>query len=461
MRYLLFGTGDCYERYKRWFCKNEIVALIDNSVDKQGKKLDGYEVISPAEGIQREFDAVIILSFYVRDMRAQLESLGVTKEKIYHFYDLHRLIDIRKNHKELSKYGDFTAQKGQKKILLLNQNLSIGGPAFTLFDCARILKKNGYYVAYGAMVDGPLREKILQENIPVIVDENLLVGTMKDSLWVQEYDVVICNAINFYVFLSDRDTAIPTIWWLHDSKFFYEGVDKQIISRISELNLRILAVGNVPKMALREYAPELKVETLLYGVKEDNSYSKMVLGEAFKTKIILNFITIGFVEARKGQDILVEAVMLLPQYIKKQCRFYIVGENSSMLAKTLEDKARDIPELIFTGVVEDVHKYLKNADVLICPSREDPMPAVCTEAMMHELPCLVSDAIGTAAYIQEKKNGLLFQNGNIEELARQIVWCVEKRQELTLIGKKSRKIFENNFSMDIFEKNLLEVIENI
>ena len=89
------------------------------------------------------------------------------------------------------------------------------------------------------------------------------------------------------------------------------------------------------------------------------------------------------------------------------------------------------------------------------------MPAVCTEAMMHELPCLVSDAIGTAAYIQEKKNGLLFQNGNIEELARQIVWCVEKRQELTLIGKKSRKIFENNFSMDIFEKNLLEVIENI
>ena len=76
MRYLLFGTGDCYERYKRWFCKNEIVALIDNSVDKQGKKLDGYEVISPAEGIQREFDAVIILSFYVRDMRAQLESLA-------------------------------------------------------------------------------------------------------------------------------------------------------------------------------------------------------------------------------------------------------------------------------------------------------------------------------------------------------------------------------------------------
>ncbi len=35
MKYLIFGTGDYYERYKKWFRREEIVALIDNSPKKK------------------------------------------------------------------------------------------------------------------------------------------------------------------------------------------------------------------------------------------------------------------------------------------------------------------------------------------------------------------------------------------------------------------------------------------
>ena len=402
-------------------------------------------------------DVLIILSFYVSDMKRQLEELGVKKERVYHFYNLHRLINVKKHHKILLKYGDFFYDGRKTKILLLNQNLSIGGPAFTLFDCARILKKYGYYVVYGSMLDGPLREKLLQEGIPVIIDENLLVGTMRDSEWIQEYDIVFCNAINFYVFLSDRDISIPMIWWLHDSKFFYEGVDREVISKISGINLSVYAVGSVPERVLREYAPELRVTSLLYGVKKKKLIRKKVDVE----DQIVCFVTVGFVEVRKGQDILVEAILSLPKNVRKQCRFYIIGKNTSVLARNLEKKVKDIPEIIFTGVVEDVYEYLSKADVLICPSREDPMPAVCVEAMMYELPCLISDSTGTATYIREKVNGLIFQNSNIDELERQIVWCVENRQRLSSIGKSSEKIYEENFAMNIFERNLLKAIEKM
>lgn len=457
MRYLLFGTGDCYERYKRWFQDEEVAALIDNSREKQGKELDGYQILSPEEGIQKEFDAVIILSFYVNEMRRQLEEAGVAREKIYHFYDLHQLIDVRKKKKALMKYGDFGFEEKKKKILLLNQNLSIGGPAFTLFDCARILKKNGYRVVYGSMIDGPLKDKLLQEHIPVIIDENLLIGTMRDSEWIREYDLVFCNAINFYVFLSDRDTAVPMVWWLHDSEFFYEGVDRRVISRISAENLSVYAVGNVPKKALNAYMPGIGIGTLLYGVKELQLPDKI----SSDGNAGICFVTIGFVEARKGQDILVNAVMRLPRSVREQCRFYIVGKDTSALAVSLKEQTKDIPEIIFTGMVEDVHEYLNRADVLVCPSREDPMPAACTEAMMHEVSCIVSDAAGTASYIEEKENGFIFQSGNADELARKLVWCVENKQSLPMIGKKSRRIYEREFSMHIFEKNLLGIVENI
>ena len=85
MRFLLFGTGEYYNRYKIWFEKKDVVALIDNSKEKQGYYIDDILVIAPENVLQYEFDAIIILSFYVKMMRVQLLDLGVSEEKIYLF----------------------------------------------------------------------------------------------------------------------------------------------------------------------------------------------------------------------------------------------------------------------------------------------------------------------------------------------------------------------------------------
>ena len=41
MKILIFGTGDYYERYKKWLVQEELLALIDNSQQKQGTEIDG------------------------------------------------------------------------------------------------------------------------------------------------------------------------------------------------------------------------------------------------------------------------------------------------------------------------------------------------------------------------------------------------------------------------------------
>ena len=95
MKYLLFGTGDYYNRYKKWFEPEDVLALLDNAPEKQNTLLDGIPVLSPQEGIKLEYDAVIILSFYVKSMKQQLVELGVEEEKIIHFFDLHKIPEIR------------------------------------------------------------------------------------------------------------------------------------------------------------------------------------------------------------------------------------------------------------------------------------------------------------------------------------------------------------------------------
>ena len=44
------------------------------------------------------------------------------------------------------------------------------------------------------------------------------------------------------------------------------------------------------------------------------------------------------------------------------------------------------------------------------------MPTVAAEAMMHGVPCLVSDAVGTAAYIRHGEDGLVFPSGDVQAL---------------------------------------------
>lgn len=463
MKFLIFGTGDYYERYKKWFRKEDIVALLDNSPNKQNTMIDEINVLSPEEGIKQSFDVIVILSFYVKEMRLQLIGMGVSENKIYHFYDLHKLIDISEAGKPIQYYGNAKELiesdiKAEKKILLLSQDMTLGGPAIALFHVAEVLVRNGYRVVYASMLDGPLRNKLQSAGIPVIVDVNLQIETMKDADWTGAFSLIFCNTINYHVFLSERDVSIPIVWWLHDSLFFYDGIDKNTLFGLDLTNLRVCSVGPVPEQAIRRFLPDLPVDRLLYGVTDTAGYIDR-MPKANSDKV--SFVTIGYIEARKGQDILVQAIKTLSDEIRERAVFYLVGQNSSVMAQQLKAETASMPEIEMTGSVnrERIDEFLSEADVLICPSREDPMPTVAAEAMMHGVPCIVSDVTGTAAYIQDGTDGFVYACENVEELAAKIVWCVEHNAKLADIGRRSRKIYENHFLMEKFEKDLMRIFE--
>lgn len=463
MKLLLFGTGDYYNRYKKWFMYQDVLALLDNSVQKQYTFIDGLKVLPPIEGIRLPYDKIIILSFYVEQMKKQLISMGVKESKIYHFYDLHEL--LAKDREVLPIHYFLNAKEvveekrmSEPKLLLMSNELSLGGPPIALFHAALILKKQGYKIVFASMMDGPLRQQIIENGIPVVVDENLQVAVMKEALWISTFSLLICNTLNFHVFLSERDIKIPVIWWLHDARFFYEGVNRRLIGEINLDNLKAVSVGPIPAKAVNEFLPDMECEELLYGVADIKD--KFMVCPKSQT---IHFITIGFLEDIKGQDILIEAIKQLPAYIRKQCEFCLVGHERTLFGEIVQRKSAEIREIMFTGSVsrENIHKLLSTSDVLICPSRQDSMPTVVAEAMMHSIPCIVSDAVGTAAYIHDGKDGMIFQSENVQELTRKIERCVIDRDKLKSMGKEARRLYEIYFSITVFEEKLLGIIKKI
>lgn len=180
-------------------------------------------------------------------------------------------------------------------------------------------------------------------------------------------------------------------------------------------------------------------------------------------KYRMRFTTIGYVEWRKGQDVLIDALEGLSPEVLAGSAFFLIGQDSSVLAQRLHERITEKPWIQMVGTVDrkEIHRMLDSTDVLICPSREDPMPTVCAEAMMHRVPCLLSDAVGTAAYISDGVDGMVFKNGDSYGLQEKILWCIQNRDTVKRMGNEAYKVYKSIFSVEAFEKNLLAYVEEM
>lgn len=464
MKVLIFGTGDYYHKYKKWFINVDIMVLLDNNPQKQGQKLDGIDIVSPEEGIKIEYDAIFILSVHEESMRTQLLQLGVSENIIYKFSDIPNCKELLKgkkgdflsvNQKDIQRVSSF----GKDTILLMSHNMDLNGATLALYYMAKILKEQNYKVLFVSGDDGELKEHLQKEEIPYIIDQNLQVCTYEEISWVHQFDKIICNTLNYYYFLSNRDEQKNIIWWLHDPVMFYQSLDLEVLQKISDNNLYIYAVGKISEEALKTYKPQFKVEQLVYGIPDCEH-----LNCKKEDKDKIEFITIGNIQEYKGQDILLSAIKKIPESYYKKVHFTILGNQQSLFAARIIEDSREINDIVtFLSPVgrEGIHNILSKSDVLICPSRVDTMSIVTTEAMMHELPCLVSKATGISVYIEDGYDGILIPNEDADYLAKKIMWCVEQKDDLIRMGKKSRMIYEKYFSMEIFKKNILDMMKRV
>lgn len=461
MKILLFGTGDYYRKYRKWFRKEDIVALIDNNQNKRGTYLDNFIIYLPEDAIKVPYDIIVILSVHENAMREQLVDLGVESNRIIGYSELVMHPELCTSPKPVNFYamdGELDSLfngKAEEYILVMSHNLDLNGASLALFYAAKLLKQNGYKLLFVSWNDGELRKYLLDENIPTIIDSNLEIRTAKSINWVCSFDKIICNTLNYYQFLSDRRLTDKIIWWLHDPIMFYETINKDLLKQIDTTNMKIVAVGPISESAMKEYRPDMKVEQLLYGIPDCD-----IVKDKIENKR-LELVAIGNIQEYKGQDVLVDAVRKLSQEEKRQIHLRIIGSQDSVFADKVKKTAQELKDTIeFIPPIdrEAIYQILKSVDILVCPSRVDTMSISSNEAMQHAIPCIVSDSVGVASYIHDYIDGLLFKCGDSDDLASKIRWCIKNRSKLDAMGIAARKIYEKYFSMDVFEERLLKTV---
>ena len=114
-------------------------------------------------------------------------------------------------------------------------------------------------------------------------------------------------------------------------------------------------------------------------------------------------LALGRLHPNKGFDVLLAALTGLPQ-----AWLWIAGDGP--LAAALSAQARRIGvsgRVRFLGWREDAPALLAAADVLVCPSRREPLGNVVLEGWAHGAPVVACAAAGPAGLIDDGETGLL------------------------------------------------------
>lgn len=146
-------------------------------------------------------------------------------------------------------------------------------------------------------------------------------------------------------------------------------------------------------------------------------------------------ICVGKISFQKGQDLLVKAWEIVHQK-HPDWQLHLYGkENLDFLdTNNLKNNVHFFPP------VKDIeNKYLESS-IYVMSSRFEGFGMVLTEAMACGVPCISFNCnYGPSDIIEDSVDGLLVENGNIQQLAEKLLILMEDENQRKEMGKKAKE----------------------
>lgn len=454
MKICIFGTGKLYRRYKSKLRSGvEIVYLIDNSEEKIGTYIDGIKVISPNMLSDVEYDYICILSIYENEMREQLIKAGINKNRIV---DSERWELFGENNKFETFFT--SESKLNKNILIFSHALTSTGAQNVQLTLIEVLLSKSYNVRVVSKYDGPLREKLLEMGVSVILMNDYRAENPKFVELVKWSDLVIVNTLWLYYVIQEIDKLVTgnvvedinLKWWIHEY-----GVVNRIENEEFErlLSLQYVSVYAVSDWLIRKLQKHCKKENMItnftFGIKDYCQKDVTVVDND-----IMTFTIIGYIGDLKGHDIFIDMVKRIPVEYRQKARFLIVGPGK--FTDSQKKDVDNIPQISVTGEIpnEEIYKIYNESDVIISCSREDSMSVVVLEGFMNRKPAIVSDEVGVSDFITDGVEGFIVKSEDVNGFARKVMWMIDHRHECIEMGVRARDIYENTFTLDKFKERV-------
>lgn len=109
----------------------------------------------------------------------------------------------------------------------------------------------------------------------------------------------------------------------------------------------------------------------------------------------------------KGVDRSLQAIAALPDEVRKDIVFFVVGQDSPDKMQELAQKLRISEQVRFFGGRDDIAQFMLGADLMLHPARHEAAGIVILESLVSLLPIIVSGTCGYAPYVKEARAGIV------------------------------------------------------
>jgi glycosyltransferase involved in cell wall biosynthesis len=114
----------------------------------------------------------------------------------------------------------------------------------------------------------------------------------------------------------------------------------------------------------------------------------------------------------------------------------------------------------FLGFQCDPWPFLKAADAVLSCCANEPFGRTTVEAMLVAKPVVAARGGGNSELVQDGFNGLLYESGNFNDLARCIGFLAENPGERARLGANARGWAESRFSAPEYGQAMLDILES-
>jgi len=365
----------------------------------------------------------------------------------------------------------------KRKILLFPSTTEIAGVSVNVLNLARFLGANNLLDTVVCPGSGWLAKQLRRENLPF--------SALNLSYKALSF---VSSSLRLFCFLKQRKTAyiihlngrFPTLISLLSmillrrrcfvvtvrefadtspaglfgwKKWIETLVWKYLCDRISCVSedLKKEVVQRVGK----KYASKVVViRNWIYPCCYQDMNERKV--KAFASNSRLRIVAIGRLSYEKGFDILILALkMLSREGYNVVCDIFGDGPEKERL-QILIIQSGLWGKVRLRGACSNVRSILPQYDLVIIPSRKESFGLVALEAYDAGDPVIASDIPGLRETVLSEKTGLLFEPGNPESLASQILRLVQSPDLVVSLVEKGKEFVKRFYPNESLLKQYLK-----
>jgi L-malate glycosyltransferase len=357
--------------------------------------------------------------------------------------------------------------------------LNRGGTETFVLDICRNATANGFETTFVATGDGALEDDFRNSGVEFIklprklpIDFSL-VFRLRKIIKERKIEVVHAHQAveGIHAYLAARGTNAKTVLSYHAY-----APDKKNRWALKYLVPRVSANVVVSKFLLKYYADEIGLNVnknfhVLYNGVDNKRLIPTEKDLRDELKVDDNAMLFGmignfYVAERKDQLTLCESLpKVFAEFPNAHCIFAGGIENGAEAkfadcvkfckANNLDDKVH------FLGVRNDVPDILAALDLFVFSSLHEGLPIALNEAMLAEVPLIVSDIEPLSEATENGKYAEVFQTKNTAELSAKIIKLLQNKELREHYAKCAKVFADETFSIEAHLKNLKTLYEAI